>query len=410
MRRLIFISLCVLLSLPLLADVLILKGQGNTPLPLPYDGKGVRLVPAEEPLVAMEAETVEIVEAPVRITGERETIVTCRFSMKSYAEAPITRLMAFPIVDPQYAGLMQRSFLVSVGDKLVKTEYHDCLKTVSLEVLRDWRLDIQAMKYAGYITWPVTWEPGETKTIGCRYNMGEREGLAYYTPVEGWQLCYIARTGALWRGPIGTADISITFRDDPRVFGPVGNKQPPTQYLTFAEHAKWLSPTKVQWHFENWEPTDDIRVQFARWTGFSDAYHFVLPAHCAGAEQRYTTEMLDALVERELAPWRPAFPDEVAKCDRTAVRSLIAEVLYHEIFARHGDPFITGIVGGPRPADVSSESGDYYYGKWHAYFQGYMYHGGWYRPDVKKKTKVTPDELNETERANLAFLRGYFVK
>jgi len=408
MFRLTLVCLCVLLFVPVFADVVTLREQGKTPLPL--NGTEAVLVPAEEPLVAMEAETVKIVESPANPVTGYETIVICGFTMKSYADKPITRLMAFPIVDPQTAGLMLLSFVVGVDGEFVQTSYYDCLKTASQEELRDWRPDDRAMKYAGYITWPVTWQPGETKRIGCRYYMGEHEGFRHAT-VEGWQLRYVVRTGALWRGHIGTADISITFRDNGGpMFGPVGPTQPWTKHLTYAENAKWLSPTQVQWHFENWEPTDDICVQFVRWTGINGQFRYPFPAHYAGAEQRYTAEMLDAQVERELAPWQPVFPKEVAQCDRAAVRALIAEALYYEIFARHGDPFITGIIGDPRPADVSSESRGYYYGKWHAYFETSMYHGGWYRPDVKKKTKVSLEELNETERANLEFLKGIFAQ
>ena len=163
MRRLILICLCAIFAAPLLADALILRGQGNTPLPL--HGTEARLAPAEEPLVAMEAETVRIVETADGMMGQRGMKVSCRFTLKSYAARPITRLMAFPIVSSQYSQYMQNSFKVEIGGQPLKTEVYDCLKEVPQQERLYWQSDYQAMKYAGYITWPVTWQPGETKTV-----------------------------------------------------------------------------------------------------------------------------------------------------------------------------------------------------------------------------------------------------
>jgi len=268
--------------------------------------------------------------------------------------------------------------------------------------------------------WDVEWAPGETKTIRCSYNMGEP--VTYAGLVAGWGVHYVVRTGTLWRGGvIGKADISIRFESNvgspSTVPGapaahPKGQEPSSTVYVSFPESAKWVSEREVRWHFESWTPREDISVKTVFWHGldepFARDYFYRLPKDYLGATTSYSDETLDQLVERELAPWRALFPEHCARFDRKKLRRIIADWLLHEILARHGDPFVVGkgelgVVKNPEA--VMSMDG-YLYGRWHTAFEGYMYHGGWYRPRMGAKGTVSEKTLGAQEQANLRFLRN----
>lgn len=404
MRVLFFLSLAILV-IAARADVLTIQGQGQPLLPM-TEAQG-QLVPVEEPLIAMAAEKVTITEG-----DDYMAQVTCVFRMHSLADEPVARTMAFPVVRPDYAGYMGKRFTVSVNGQPVKTMYQDNLKSLSAMDQLYWKPDYSALKYAGFLYWPVTWKPGETLTIECRYPMDTRErvsGLA-----SGWQLRYIVLTGGLWHGPIGQADIIVQFARDPRPTPEQINdapNAPRTFHTSYPEQARWVNPKRVEWHFTDWTPTDDMVIQSLTWVGAKSLHWFRLPYPYTGDKERYTEAMLDTQVERALTACSSAFPAEVKACNRTALRSSVADYLSHEILARHGDPFVTGKTSDPQPSNADIKSADgYYYSRWRSYFISYMYHGGWYQPDVKKKITVSPDELNEIERANREFLQGYLPK
>jgi hypothetical protein len=65
------------------------------------------------------------------------------------------------------------------------------------------------------VVWAVVWAPGQTRRITCTFDMGEAE-QSFWGLAQSYRLLYVARTGALWKGAIGKADVSVTFLADPR--------------------------------------------------------------------------------------------------------------------------------------------------------------------------------------------------
>jgi hypothetical protein len=380
------------------ADILIIRNQGHTPMPVRHTG------------VSMDAETVVVDEAKV----------TATFRMRSHSSNPIRETMAFPILVPQWGPAMEHSFVAELRSGAVPNAPFVQVP-VKLQMDRKGTWEDEAyppesgsgLDYPGYLTWEVEWAPHETKTVRCSYDMGRAR--PYTGLVHGWAVHYVARTGALWKGGvIGEADFRI------RVNGHVGPKSgklprpapgPEPAMVTatsYPDVAEWKSANEVQWHFENWTPTDDIWVKFGSWRGL-DAPHpaeypFRLPRQYLGATNKYTDAYLDELVERELEPFRSLFPQHCKAFERPKLKRVIADWLSHEILARHGDPFFVGrgSLGGNPEAVLGI--GDNLYGRWHYVFQAYMYHGGWYRPRMGPGGAVDPKALSPLEQQNLAFL------
>jgi hypothetical protein len=377
------------------ADILIVQNQGNTP------------VPVEETSVSMDYESVEIDVA-------KSYQVEAVFHMRSHADAPLKRKMAFPVTAVRYAHYMKRSFQVwSKAKGEPDSAYQSVPVSLSMKKTEaTWAdefyadPDLGELDYPGYVTWEVSWKPKETRVFRVIYDMGVP--ASFQGIVDGWRLTYVVRTGALWKGPIGEADVTIRFDSDVR------NHRIATTPLvvSHADRARWVSDREIRWHFEDWEPKRDIQVASYAWVGLTEEnierFFLALPHPYQGADKTYTEAMLDALVERKIAPWKEVFPERCARLDRELIRTLVAGWLYHEIFARHGDPFLVGEDdGGKWPKEAVMGMDGYLYGRWHDKFRAYMYHGGWYSPKYGPEGKVSLDDLSPVERKNAEFLRKY---
>lgn len=389
------VPLCLLLLLALLpccADIFIISNQSSTLTPA--ETRSIHPVPVEEPQISMDAETVAVVENSVGVFT-----VSCTFTMRSHAATELQRTIGFPFTQQYGPDFMN----VTVNGQAVKGDLMPMGDNLKDEPF--WAL-MHPGSYRAFYVWPVSWKPHETKTIRCTYGMGQLDG--YYGLVVGWQLQYVVRTGAYWKGPIGKADISVTFQPDGgkssshstdgRYAGlSGGNNAHPALRLSYSQQARWVAPNKVVWRFTNWEPTEDITIDEFTWKGRMNWY--TLPDTYQGTIVRYTTETLDAQVDRMLAPWKTRFAKEMATFDRAAARKYVAEHLYYEIIARQQCVFLNG----PVLEVISSDGEEQQLRKhWQRYFLTYL--GGWYHPDGKK-TLVKVADLTETERANLAFLR-----
>jgi hypothetical protein len=381
MHRCILPVITLLLTLALgHADVVVVRDQCNALLPL-----SAALVPVEEPQIAM------VREGVVLDLLEEDTL-TCIFTLRSSAKTPLTRIIGFPITYPENSGQFHEAMCtITVNGQRVKPTVRLLVEPGS-EAALAWKPDYAAMRYAGFVYWPVTWGPGETKIVS--FTTTAIEGVLDYPEnrlVDGHRIRYVVRTGALWRGPIGIADICFRVNSDA------------TTRLAYPREVKRVSEREIRWHFTRWTPTDDIWIEEFRWVGFRPNYFFTLPMPYTGATKAYTPAMLDALVEREVAPWRAQFPRGVVALDRIALRKRIAAFLYNEIFARHGYAFIIGPASGPPPAVPNAvKAGDYYVEEW--FFNLKLLRSARvYRP-VEKTREQTLAEMNGTERANLAFL------
>jgi len=382
--------------LPAAADIFVIRNQGNT------------LVPAKETQISMESETVAL--TPAKHGG---SLASCSFTMKSHAKERVTRKVAFPVVHPMYGKHMVKHFKLKIDGTPQQVNLEMKVSRKDWETQVYYRPDHKTFSYPGMIWWETSWEPGQTRRITCSYHAGAMDHIAGL--VRGGRLRYVVRTGALWLGNIGTAEISVRFPADPR--RSVTTKDPENTLLrtSYPDQAEWLSDTEVRWRFKEWAPKEDIAVEVLAWRGLPKGIYrdFFLPKGYRGAEQNYTVATVQKLAQRETDPWAKLFPKQVGALDRGRLEAAIADILYHEILARHGYAFVIGKYKGKpghEPTGVGIMPDGTMMGVWYGYFTAYALHGGWYRSDRSKTRAQVGAELNEVERSNLAFLAALGAK
>jgi hypothetical protein len=374
-------------------DITIVGTQGNT------------ITPIDETEISMEYEEVRMV--PGKVGRRFET--TCLFLMKCHGTEAERRTVGFPVVLPLGDSYRMGAFAVSVDGVPQKTRFEEGDPGVKWRPMSPYWLDTATFRYVGFHCWEMVWEPGQTRRIECSYTAGfarETWGLGH-----ALRLLYIVRTGARWKGPIREADVSIELPDYLEKLQEAENRENFLARTSYPDQAQSPSPKQIQWHFENWEPKEDIVVEFLSWIGCDEYYftRFSLPQEYRGTDERYTDSTLDELVEREITPWEDAFPQRIRELDKQKLRSRIADVLYHEILARGGFHFLAQEKGELSSQDgigLSTWSDGTVTSRWFSYFQGYGLHGGWYRPDRTKTREEVASELNDIEKANLVFLKG----
>ncbi len=377
-------------------------------------GKGNTIAPLRSSEIAMDAETV-LVEPEKRFGGFR---VTADFTMRNTTAEPVTCDVAFPFESRGHATNAKESFQVTLGEGAGAVRVSPIELKVRDASVKEPR---SLHDFAAALVWSVSWSAGETKLIRISYDMGEPE--EYRRFVEGWRLRYIVKTGALWKGPIGRADITIRLTDHPIFSGSFANwpnRRPNTldPPYSYPGNARWVTNSELTWHFENWIPDEDIWLGEIQWAGFSFESswgNFIsLPAPYAGAIEAYTEALLERIVDRELEPWRDSFPKQ-AQRDRPMLKALVAEWFYREIFARNGDPFFLEKVTPGVPAPAGSRGSDVhgnYLSWWSDKFpSAYSARGGgWYRPGTGPGPNGTVrlSDLKGFERKNADFLLKYF--
>lgn len=371
--------------------------------------QGAMIVPQKSTDVSMDAETVTITR------GEYGFETTAVFVMRNQSDATVASLIAFPVVGASYAGTVDvnREFKVRVKDGHAGAAFVPV--QARLENNRGRERAKGPFDFDECVVWDVTWAPGETKTIEVAYELGEPIPLPGSSALaSGWQLTYVVRTGALWKGPIGRADIVMKF--------PVESWGSeyflPLRRTSYPEVARWDGLRQISWHFENWTPTDDIWVRSAGWGGFepakADNFFVQLPTPYAGDTERYSEATLDRWIDRQLVLAKEYFPAEAAALDRQPLREVAADWLLHELLARHGDPFFIGkhVAGQPAPAEARGYTmhDNNYIGLWRGRFNSYGGMKGWYRPTYNPDGTPPTIQLTGREQENAEFLRGYLAR
>lgn len=393
----------VLIAGVLRADIYLDRGKGNV------------IAPVRSTQITMDAETV-IVEAERRFGGFR---VMADFTMRNTTGETISHDVAFPFESAGSASIARDGFRVVLGEDPNAVP----MRQISLKV-RDPKATPPYSPYdfPAALVWPVTWGPHETKLIRLAFDIGAAEDTREL--VNGWQLRYIVRTGALWHGPIGRADITLRL-DGHRHYadGFAKPKLPDKACYSYPANAKRVSPSEIVWHFENWTPDEDIWLGVLRWDGLYRTHNnkvvrttppyvsIETPHPYRGATSDYTEELLDSLTASVLAPWRSSFPNEVER-DRPAIKAHAAEWLYQEILARNGETFYLGhdIRESKRPPGSFTAKG-ITYSVWRLRF---LYaNAPWKqitsRPGRGPHGTVRESDLTEQERKNLKFLKSYFA-
>lgn len=378
-------------------------------------GGGTTLAPLKSEDIVMESERV-LVEEAARDSDDTHR-VTAVYVMRNDSDHTVTTRVAFPFRERRHAALETgNSFRVTVVDAEGREVSPDC------EKIRPDDIEKPPYNFGSAYVWEVSWEPRETKTITVNYVIGEM--LLHELFVEGWRLSYVVNTGAFWKGPIGSAEFTFRFLapsasyppslDDAFVDSSDAALLRPG--YSYPEQARRISPTEVQWQFENWVPTEDVWVGHIRWVGLDGRFglHNVVFAgpDYRGAEIAYDDAMLETWVSRLLEPQRERFPAQ-SRALQPGLKALYAKVLYHEILARNGEGFHLGREndGQPEPPDVYAEDTEgNYISIWQNQFQMSSRYTDWYKPGTGKGPhgSVRLEDLTEIERRNLAFLQTYF--
>jgi hypothetical protein len=407
LRPLWFCSVLVMIivSVSLRADMYTVRRQGAT------------LVPERSTTVSMDAEDV-VLEAV-----EYGFAVTATFVMRNHSEQEVASLVAFPIIGSGFSGplSLSREFKVEMksgtDDQNPFVPAKVQLRTgAKLKNPTDYFADDPPKSAADYpenIIWDVTWAPRETKIIRVHFQMGEPMVLRGSNDLaRGWRLMYIVSTGALWKGPIGRADISIRL--------PKENSQwtagPGTRRTwSYSDRATWDGKHTLSWHFENWTPTEEIWLQSVDWLGLPAEqmpyYRFLLPLY-EGDKKAYSVEFIDSLVSRDLALAKRHFPEKVEAFDLIPLKIAICDWLLHEFYARRGDPFYVGKESASLKFGdgmIGDDQGNLY-SWWQGLFGNYTPRGGWYQPKYGPDGGVKTSSLTQMEQQNVKFLRTYLGK
>lgn len=402
----------LLITASVRGDILTIQNTGNT------------IIPRQETDISMDAETVSI--KPVRRdegdfkvdTGEYS--VSCTFVLTCHASESVTREIAFPVSRPDYSRWLAEGFQVFVvrqGEReALKTELKMTIDRGSMTWadVTYWERPHDTFGYPGYVTWEQTFDPGETQIVQCEYPMGRPAGIHPCRPFTGDVFEYVVRTGALWRSEIGEATITLRL-GRPSVYSD-------RITMTYPGSARWELDDTVTWHFTNWEPTEDITLALTRWTGYDvneiPWNHYRLPHPYLGAEEEYTEQFLDRLVEREVCRIAKYYPERVQTMDKAFIRSMVAEYLFYELFARHGDAFVLAPYTKANLAKYHEATGtwtdSFIFSRWKLWFEGYGYHGGWYScfdPETRKPNPpVKLNDLSPKEQVNVVFLKRFIER
>lgn len=363
-------------------DFLIVRNQGNT------------IIPQHESELSMDAETVRI-----SLDEERyEYLVHCEFTLTSHSDEDVVRTVAFPITDEQSDRYMFEHFKVSVSSDGKMVDLETCLKRAAPS---------NSLPYPSYIVWQQEFRAHETQVASCEYYMGHFGGSSSRPMCTG-EFKYVVRTGALWNGKIKDASFEIDLWDPI----PDGYKI----IMSYPEHATWVGDDKrkLVWEFTDWEPTEDMMLGCAEWTGYETndiiMNHYLLPEPYLGASKLYTQDYLDQLVQIETNRVARYFPER--ELDVEFIRSMIAEHLYYELFARRGDAFFLTPDSEKkwRKCVVNHKSfrEEDFFSDWREYFMGYAYHDGWYC--WRRKQPVRLLDLSEVEHQNAQFLKQFISR
>lgn len=250
--------------------------QGND---ASFYGDGATVFALKETRVAMEREAITIRFDRQARRHTEQWVATCVFTFRNLTDEAIEVQMGFP--DWMGAGddggeWAIRDFRVTVRGQPAQAVH----KAVD-ESAGDMPGKVK-LEYEAAYTWKVRFAPGETVVVENTYRFGGFSSNGPFsacvwnetparlrqvfwrkarTPRGGWDfedgvckvVSYIVTTGRTWARPIGVADIAIEL--------PPGTWPHAIVPLPAAAQVErgW-----VRWHFENFSPTEELRVVLVR--------------------------------------------------------------------------------------------------------------------------------------------------
>jgi hypothetical protein len=190
--------------------------------PTTYDG--YTLSPKDNNDIRMQSEEVNI------YCADRCRVVA-KFEMQNETDKPIQVFVGFPVEHPRSEQEIY-DFKVTIDGKNTPREIKQVPVMGQYNILR-WT----------WFGWDQSFSPGST-TIRVEYHI----------PPSGWNVFYRLDTGALWKGAIGRADITVHFEEPPAAEQIGAGTWPPGFQIDGKE---------LRWRFTDIEPQlqDNIQVQ-----------------------------------------------------------------------------------------------------------------------------------------------------
>jgi hypothetical protein len=244
-----------------------------------FYGDGATVFAVKDSRVAMEREAITIRFDRTAKSHMVQWVATCVFTFRNLTDEPVEVQMGFP--DWMGAGdeggqWAIQGFQAKVRGKRVRA-VHKAVEQGTGEVP-----DQVKLEYDAAYTWKVRFAPGETVVVENTYRFGgfssngpfeacvwnekpERLSSVFWRkarkPKGGWDfedgvckvVSYIVTTGRTWAAPIGVADIAIEL--------------PPGTWphaIVPLPAATQVDQGWVRWHFENFSPTEELRVVVVR--------------------------------------------------------------------------------------------------------------------------------------------------
>jgi len=220
-----------------------------------YSGDGYNVYPIQNSDVQLAQETIVITDNYAFSGGPRfgHDRFTINVDMTFKNHGPDTTLqMGFPVLIDARDGEaveIKTHFRTWVNGKEVKITRK---QGVPNPLKDDWHFSNTVYTYT------VSFNRGETKKIKHSYKVGGSD-----TSVGSWELKYILRTGALWKGVI--EDFSLTYKTHISKAKDIVGFLPREQKAIVKGKALHLL-----WNFQNFEPQNDFLVM-----GGSSQYHWM---------------------------------------------------------------------------------------------------------------------------------------
>ena len=210
-----------------------------------YSGDGYHVYPIQNSDVQLVAETIVITDNHAFVFARSKWVdrFTINVDMTFKNQGPDTTLqMGFPVLADDRDGELieiDTHFLTWVNGKEVAITKKQGIPNPLKD---DWHFSKTVYTYT------VSFKRGETKKIKHSYNVGGSD-----TSVGSWELRYILRTGALWKGVI--EDFSLIYKTH------IAKAKEIIGFLP-REQRSVLKGKELHlfWNIKNFEPKNDFRV------------------------------------------------------------------------------------------------------------------------------------------------------